>query len=492
MAATQKVVSVDLSYKRSQSTNVLQIINPNVLEVIENAAHVVTYNFEAGKWEKGNCEGACFLTKNCVAPYHSVIILNKMGIENFTMNLANIQNMKLQAPYVMIKYLNDEGTARIVGLWFHDEQERAVFFEAMEVCINGNSKRKSPVPSAVLSTSGAISDTKTGMLKNILTGAATASSDNSKSTTSSESKINNSSQPKKASNKTLDTNSKGKVIAQAAVIQPLGGSVTPLTRANDSTVALKNILFVSNTNNSCANASGIDEPANEQRRARAKSQSPLPASKAVAPTSSQEMEALTTTRYGPKEDMFTDRGISSVQIRAQFEAPKGIDSSVAIAANESYRQATKGAAKAEACIPAHHLQAGGVGSAFFFDESPGASLEALHQAPATSVAEKPAYNKTALLKSLLATSGSATNATTPITTEKTLNASTRRASTPASYIPASMLSPASSVNVVPDSSPSMSKDSPPEPTKLALPMRRSSESLLSPSDLMKLMSKKQT
>jgi hypothetical protein len=166
-----EVVRVDLSGKRSQSTIVLQNANPNILEVIENATHVVTYNFEGGKWEKGSCEGACFLTKNCMPPFNTVMILNKMGIENFSIDIDNVQNMKLQAPYVMIKYTSPAGAAKIVGLWFHDEREQHTFYTAMDACKNNQGKVQLSQETAKLQQAASSeTNAKTGALKGLLSG----------------------------------------------------------------------------------------------------------------------------------------------------------------------------------------------------------------------------------------------------------------------------------------------------------------------------------
>ena len=89
----QQRVVVDLSAKGTLNIGVLQKFYQNVLEIVEDASHTVIYNFSGGKWEKGEFEGACFLTRNNIQPYNSVIVLNKIGITNFKVELVDVMNL---------------------------------------------------------------------------------------------------------------------------------------------------------------------------------------------------------------------------------------------------------------------------------------------------------------------------------------------------------------------------------------------------------------
>lgn len=119
-------LDLDLSAKRTTNLAVLQKLNPNVLEIIGDATHVALYSFEAAaaKWERLGIEGACFVTRCAQSPFYNLFVLNKMGDEDFVLDIKTIINIKLQPPYVMLRY-SGPGATCIVGLWFHDDAERA-------------------------------------------------------------------------------------------------------------------------------------------------------------------------------------------------------------------------------------------------------------------------------------------------------------------------------------------------------------------------------
>ena len=119
-------LELDLSAKRTTNLAVLQKLNPNVLEIIGDATHVALYSFEAAaaKWERMGIEGACFVTRCAQSPFYNLFVLNKMGDEDFVIDIKTIINIKLQPPYVMLRYSGTSATC-IVGLWFHDDDERA-------------------------------------------------------------------------------------------------------------------------------------------------------------------------------------------------------------------------------------------------------------------------------------------------------------------------------------------------------------------------------
>jgi len=498
---SSKVVNVDLSNKRSQNTIVLQNANPNILEVIENATHVVTYNFEGGKWEKGTCEGACFLTKNCMPPYNTVMILNKMGIENFSMDMDSILNMKLQAPYVMVKHNTSAGVAKIVGLWFHDECEQGTFFSAMESCRSNKSSGQQTLQTALSAITG--TNAKTGVLKSILSGLAAPASPvhgNPAHVSRSSSTLVTAVQNGASESKTSNGASTGKKTEKTKTTVSASASSSNNRGNDDASEALEenmNTAASTQTPRGQGNAKGKSSDAAALKGMLQKPPSTpavqyawvgdrlLPvgtkpnAATDAAHNSDKLLESLSETKYSHEnktireEDMFTDRGISSVQARAAFEVPEGIDGTVAVQANNSYLEATKSSAKKEASIPAHHLQAGGVGSSVFFADSHGAvtltasppvdgSISAERSAPG---AGGNAINKTSLLKTVLSfgslNSGAHCSFSTIVHASSTGSLSAIAAS---------------DANVA----------AAPATTPKAVPPPRKSASFLSPSDLMKM------
>jgi hypothetical protein len=72
--------------KRLKNLGVLQSVDPNVLEIIEEASHVALYQYSEDneKWDRIEVEGTAFITRNREFPFYSMIVLNKKGIMHVT------------------------------------------------------------------------------------------------------------------------------------------------------------------------------------------------------------------------------------------------------------------------------------------------------------------------------------------------------------------------------------------------------------------------
>lgn len=74
-------MQIDLSAKNTHNLSVLKKIDSNVSEIISEASDTAIYRFDATekKWERFGFQGAVFVTRNIQPPYHSLIVLNKLG-----------------------------------------------------------------------------------------------------------------------------------------------------------------------------------------------------------------------------------------------------------------------------------------------------------------------------------------------------------------------------------------------------------------------------
>ena len=282
------------------------------------------------------------------------------------------------------------------------------------------------------------------------------------------------------SNKSKGKSNALKNILQVPEVQYewVGDRLLPVAAPAPAAAPAKKVLEPKPVSATAANKASIRVPIPNELAAKAATSESHSAAASVSKTD-RLLESLSETKYGSSsEDMFTDRGISSVQSRAAFEVPEGIDGKVAATANDSYLQATQASAKKEAFIPAHHLQAGGVGSSFFFADSPGAvtpaSTPPLDAASSSNVrAEKAgaAVSKTSLLRSVLSF-GSLNS-----------SSSAEGASASPSLAHASSTGSLSSTTAAADVrvSAGVAEVSPPPPQP-----RKSISTFLSPSDLMKM------
>ena len=122
---TADMIQYDMSAKRTRNLAALQKVDPNVLEIVAEASHTALYRFDAAltKWERHGVEGAVFITRNCLAPFYSIIVLNKVGPDDFLLDVSAVQKAKTQDEYVMLRYTTG-GAPVIMGLWLRDAAER--------------------------------------------------------------------------------------------------------------------------------------------------------------------------------------------------------------------------------------------------------------------------------------------------------------------------------------------------------------------------------
>jgi hypothetical protein len=128
--------------------NTLQAEDPDVISVLASSVHTALYSFDAVKseWERCKVEGAGFVVRRRSAPTSCFIILNKVSIENYTLDLSHVSKIKLQAPYLMVRYTGEQKKPTILGLWFHEEEERSIIMSAMTTTlqsISSNSAKQS-------------------------------------------------------------------------------------------------------------------------------------------------------------------------------------------------------------------------------------------------------------------------------------------------------------------------------------------------------------
>ena len=149
------MLQVDLAAKRARNLSALQKIDGNVLEIVSEASHTALYKFDAAstKWERYAMEGAVFITRNCLEPFYSLIVLNKMGPDDFILDLSTVQKAKIQDSYVMLRY-STGGAPIIMGFWLRDDNEREELLQSVTCALTasnnaGTSNKSSSFPSSL-------------------------------------------------------------------------------------------------------------------------------------------------------------------------------------------------------------------------------------------------------------------------------------------------------------------------------------------------------
>lgn len=115
--------------------SVLRRHDPAILSILSIAPYAVIYTFSiaASTWEKSGVEGALFVcsladsihpdTGAAITDRSAVFVLNRRGLENFSLELVSAENVEITAEYVILQGGQvKDGTPIIYGLWIYAEQ----------------------------------------------------------------------------------------------------------------------------------------------------------------------------------------------------------------------------------------------------------------------------------------------------------------------------------------------------------------------------------
>lgn len=92
--------------KTQRNLAFLQKLDRSILSIVDFVSHTAVYRFDppSEKWVRYGVEGSAFVVTRSTAPVCQLIVLNKQGIDNFVLDIPSVSKIKLQPPYVMIKY----------------------------------------------------------------------------------------------------------------------------------------------------------------------------------------------------------------------------------------------------------------------------------------------------------------------------------------------------------------------------------------------------
>lgn len=106
---------------------VLRRHNPAVSGILSIAPYAVVYLFSptAQQWEKCGVEGTLFVCQLTPSPIgaerYAVTILNRRGLNNFTTELLNGDDVEITEEYVILQVTGGDGTPQVFGLWIFSE-----------------------------------------------------------------------------------------------------------------------------------------------------------------------------------------------------------------------------------------------------------------------------------------------------------------------------------------------------------------------------------
>eukprot|EP00550_Attheya_septentrionalis_P003240 CAMPEP_0198286614 /NCGR_PEP_ID=MMETSP1449-20131203/5659_1 /TAXON_ID=420275 /ORGANISM="Attheya septentrionalis, Strain CCMP2084" /LENGTH=248 /DNA_ID=CAMNT_0043984399 /DNA_START=96 /DNA_END=842 /DNA_ORIENTATION=+ len=121
MASTGMSSSAIEEQRRAANMRGLQRHDKSIREIVGTASHVVLYEFsdKEQQWDKRNVEGSLFVTKSVFDAY-KVVILNRSSKENLDVAVTPNFQMQIREPYLIFR----ETASSILGIWFHDDDER--------------------------------------------------------------------------------------------------------------------------------------------------------------------------------------------------------------------------------------------------------------------------------------------------------------------------------------------------------------------------------
>ncbi|MCJ1392528.1 hypothetical protein MMC18_005396 [Xylographa bjoerkii] len=106
--------------------SVLQRHNQDVISLEYVAPYAVVYQFspESQQWEKSGIEGTAFvcglLPNGDSLQRYEVTVLNRRGLENFTLELMNASDVEVTEEYIILNSTHD-GVPHVYGLWVFSE-----------------------------------------------------------------------------------------------------------------------------------------------------------------------------------------------------------------------------------------------------------------------------------------------------------------------------------------------------------------------------------
>ncbi|CAO1614460.1 unnamed protein product [Sympodiomycopsis kandeliae] len=119
---------------------VLKRHDPQIATIVHSASFVVLYQYDnsTSSWSKTGIEGPMFLYKRTISPHYGMFVLNRNGVENFSVPLTKEDELQLTDQFVILRTEeetsleeNDEGET-IIGVWVFEKDQRQQVGEMMQ------------------------------------------------------------------------------------------------------------------------------------------------------------------------------------------------------------------------------------------------------------------------------------------------------------------------------------------------------------------------
>ena len=113
---------------------VVRRVDAGVKRIIARAPHVAVYvfDFESNSWVRADIEGPIFLFERSTAPWHSMLVLNRLSQQNMQHFLHGDLELQNQEPYIIFRDPTAENP-QPYGMWFKSAEDRANFWKHISI-----------------------------------------------------------------------------------------------------------------------------------------------------------------------------------------------------------------------------------------------------------------------------------------------------------------------------------------------------------------------
>eukprot|EP00644_Phytophthora_capsici_P010142 jgi/Phyca11/9760/fgenesh1_pm.PHYCAscaffold_41_\ len=120
---------VDRAQSNAMNLQVLKRQDPNVVEIVDTASHVVMYEFDqdAQSWKRKDVEGCLFVVKRSTSPRFQIFVNNRLSTTNMTLPLEERLEVDNVDSFLILRSpdtAHPTGYA-IYGIWFFPEEDLA-------------------------------------------------------------------------------------------------------------------------------------------------------------------------------------------------------------------------------------------------------------------------------------------------------------------------------------------------------------------------------
>jgi mRNA-decapping enzyme 1B len=123
--------------KSAFNIKVLKRHDAAIDSIVHSASFVVLYLYDTrkGAWSKTGIEGPMFLYHRTQAPHYGMFLLNRNGVDNFSVPLTKDDDLELTEEFVILRTEDatslgeeddEEDDEKIIGVWVFEKDQRQV------------------------------------------------------------------------------------------------------------------------------------------------------------------------------------------------------------------------------------------------------------------------------------------------------------------------------------------------------------------------------